>query len=149
MVFLHRLKVTFTACFYISTSVINDNRSEQKFKYIFSHSYIWNSLELFVCTRNKLDITAVKTRQTDDSNANGTRRDIKVKRQMLGTLTSFFSVGLHKVKPVWRNNNISLGSKVKLMRSIAISVFLSIFLYACELWTFAAEVEKRMQAFKM
>ena len=91
----------------------------------------------------------MKTRQTDDSNANGTRRDIKVKRQMLGTLTSFFSIGLHKVKPVWRNNNTSLGSKVKLMRSIAISVFLSIFLYACELWTFATEVEKRMQAFKV
>ena len=42
-------------------------------------------------------------------------------------------------------NNISLGSKMKLMRSLVISIFL----YACESWTLTAELEKRTQAFEM
>ena len=37
-----------------------------------------------------------------------------------------------KLKPIWRDNNISLGSRVKLIRPLVISTFL----YACELWTF-------------
>ena len=52
---------------------------------------------------------------------------------------------LSKLKPIWRDNNISLGSKVKLMHSLVISIFL----YACESWTLTAELEKRMQAFDM
>ena len=47
-----------------------------------------------------------------------------------------------KLKPVWRDNNISLRSKVELMRSLVISIYL----YAYESWTFTAELEKRMQA---
>ena len=64
-------------------------------------------------------------------------REIKVKGQKLGTVTSFKYLGavvsddgskaetlsrieqataaLTKLKPIWRDNNISLGSKVKLM----------------------------------
>ena len=38
------------------------------------------------------------------------------------------TAALTKLKPIWRDNNISLGSKVKLMRSLVISIFL----YACE-----------------
>ena len=90
-----------------------------------------------------------------------------VKGQVLGTVTSFKYLGavvsddgskpevlsriaqataaLTKLKPIWRDNNISLGSKVKLMRSLVISIFL----YACESWTLAAELEKRTQAFEM
>ena len=55
------------------------------------------------------------------------------------------TAALTKMKPIWRDNNISLGSKVKLMRSLVISIFL----YACELWTLTAELEKRTQAFEM
>ena len=40
---------------------------------------------------------------------------------------------------------VSLESKVKLMRSLVISIFL----YACESWTLTAELEKRTQAFEM
>ena len=50
-----------------------------------------------------------------------------------------------KLKPIWSDNKISLGSKVKLMCSFVISIFLN----ACESWTLAAELEKRMQAFEM
>ena len=50
-----------------------------------------------------------------------------------------------KLKPLQRDNNISLGTKVKLMCSLGISIFL----YACESWTLMSELEKRMQAFEM
>ena len=46
---------------------------------------------------------------------------------------------------IWRDNNKSLGSKVKLMCSFVISIFL----YACESYTLTAELEKRTQAFEM
>ena len=50
-----------------------------------------------------------------------------------------------KPKPFWRANKIPLGSKVKLMCSFVISIFLN----ACESWTLTLELEKRMQAFEM
>ena len=52
---------------------------------------------------------------------------------------------LAKQSPVWRDYNISLGSKVKLMHSLVNSIFL----YACDLWTLTAELEKRALAFEM
>ena len=67
------------------------------------------------------------------NSANGIQREIKVKGQKLGTVTSFKYLGavvsddgskpevlsriaqataaLTKLKPIWRDNNISLGSK--------------------------------------
>ena len=42
---------------------------------------------------------------------------------------------LTKLKPIWRDKNICLGSKVKLMRYVVISIFL----YACESWTLTVE----------
>ena len=110
------------------------------------------------CTRYKMEISAEKTKLMTNS-ANGIQREIKVKGQKLGTVTSFKYLGavvsddgskpdilsriaqataaLTKLKPIWRDNNISLGSKVKLMCSFVISIFL----YACESWTLTAELE--------
>ena len=118
------------------------------------------------CTRYKMEISAEKTKLMTNS-ANGIQREINVNGQKLGTVTSFKYLGavvsddgskpeilsriaqataaLTKLKPIWRDNNISLGSKVKLMRSLVISIFL----YACESWTLTAELEKRTQAFEM
>ena len=114
------------------------------------------------CTRYKMEISAEKTKLMTNS-ANGIQREAKVKGQKLGAVTSFKYLGtivsddgskpriaqataaLTKLKPIWRDNNISLGSKVKLMRSLVISIFL----YACESWTLTAELEKRTQAFEM
>ena len=118
------------------------------------------------CTKYKMEISA-ETTKLMTSSANGIQREIKVKGQKLGTVTSFKYLGavvsddgstpevlsriaqvtaaLKKLKPIWRDNNISLGSKVKLMRSLIISIFL----YACELWTLTAELEKRRQAYEM
>ena len=113
-----------------------------------------------------MEINAEKTKLMTNS-ANGIQREIKVKGQKLGTVTSFryleavvsddgtkpevlsrtaqATAALTKLKPIWRDNNISLGSKVKLMRSRVISIFL----YACESWHLTAELEKRMQAFEV
>ena len=55
------------------------------------------------------------------------------------------TAALTKLKPIWRDNNISLGSKVKLMRSLVISIFL----YVCESWNLTAEIEQRTQASEM
>ena len=120
------------------------------------------------CTKYKMEISAEKAKLVLMTNsANGIQREIKVKGQKLGTVTTFKYLGavvsddgckpevfsriaqataaLTKLKPIWSDNNISLGSKVKLMRSLVISIFL----YACESWTLAAELEKRTQAFEM
>ena len=113
-----------------------------------------------------MEISAEKTKLMTNI-VNGIQREIRVKGQKLGSVTSFKYLGtvvsddgskpevlsriaqataaLTKLKPIWRDNNISLGSKVKLMRSLVISIFL----YACESWTLTAELEKRTQAFEM
>ena len=112
------------------------------------------------CTRYKMEIGAEKNKLMTSS-ANGIQREIKVKRQKLGTITSFKYLGavvsddsskpevltmiaqatsaLTKLKPILRDNNISLGSKVKLVRSLVMSIFL----YACVSWTLTAELEKK------
>ena len=97
------------------------------------------------------------------NSANGIQREIKVKGHKLGTVTSFkyleavvsddgskpevlsriaqATAALTKLKPIWRDNNISLGSKskVKLIRTLVISIFL----YACESWTLTADCRVR------
>ena len=82
------------------------------------------------CTRYKMEISAEKTKLMTNS-ANGIQREIKVKGQKLGTVTSFKYLGavvsddgskpevlsriaqataaLTKLKPIWRDNNIPLG----------------------------------------
>ena len=55
------------------------------------------------------------------------------------------TAALSRLKIIWREKNISLASKVKLMRN----VILSTFLYACESWTVTAEIERRIQALEM
>ena len=113
-----------------------------------------------------MEIRAEKTKLMANSD-NGIQRETKVKGQKLGTVTSFKCLGavvsddgskqevlsriaqataaLTKLKPIWRDNNTSLGSKMKLMRSLVITMFL----YDCESWTLAAKLEKRTQAFEM
>ena len=55
------------------------------------------------------------------------------------------TAALTKLRTILRDNHMSLGSNVKLM----ISLVISIFQYACESWTLNAELEKRMQAVGM
>ena len=57
--------------------------------------------------------------------------------QTIGALT--------KLKTIWKDKNIVLSSKIRLMRSLVISIFL----YACETWTLTTELEKKIQATEM
>ena len=103
-----------------------------------------------------METSAEKTKLITNS-VNGIQRVTKIKRQKLGTVTSFkylgvvvlddgskpeilsrivrATTGLTKLKPILRDNNVSLVLNVKLMRSLVISIFL----YASESWTLTAE----------
>ena len=101
------------------------------------------------------------------NNPNGFQREIKIKGQRLEEMENFKYLGaiisnegsnpeilsriaqttaaLSRPKILWRDKNISLASKVKLMRTLILSTFL----YACESWTLTAEIERRIQALEM
>ena len=55
------------------------------------------------------------------------------------------TAALTRWKPDWINESISLSPKIRLMGSLVISIFL----YACELWTLTAELQRRIQAMEM
>ena len=55
------------------------------------------------------------------------------------------TAALAKLKTIWNDKNVVLSSKIRLMRSLVISIFL----YACESWTFTAELERRIRAMEM
>ena len=59
--------------------------------------------------------------------------------------TAQTTAALTRLKPVWNDKSISLSSKIQLMRSLVTSIFL----YACESWTFTAELRRRIQAMEM
>ena len=91
-----------------------------------------------------MEISAEKTKLMTNS-TDGIQREIKVKGQTLGIVTSFKYLGaivsddgskpevlsritqataaLTKLKPIWRDNNISLGSKVKLISPLLFPYF--------------------------
>ena len=117
-------------------------------------------------TRYKMDICPDKTKVITNS-PNGFQREIKIKGQKLEAVenseylrASIFHEGskpvilsriaqttaaLSRLKIIWRDKNISLASKVKLMRTLILATFL----YACERWTLAAEIERRIQVLEM
>ena len=112
-------------------------------------------------TRYKMEIGPDKPKVMTN-NPNGFQREIKIKGQSLEEVENFKYLGaiisnegskpkvlsriaqttaaLSRPKTIWRDRNISLASKVKLM----LTFILSTFLYACESWTLTAEIERRM-----
>ena len=52
------------------------------------------------------------------------------------------TAAMTELKTAWKDQNIFLRSKVKLLHALIISIFL----YACESWTLTAELQKRIQA---
>ena len=117
-------------------------------------------------TRYNMEIGPDKTKVMTN-NQNGFRREINIKGQRLEEVENFKYLGaiisnesskpevlsriaqttatLSRLKISWRNKNISLVSKVKLMRTLILSTFL----YVCESWTLTAEIERRIQALEM
>ena len=113
-----------------------------------------------------MEISAEKTKLMTN-NTSGINTEIKIYGQKLETVTSFkylvsvitdedsnpemFSrivqttTTLTRLKPVCNDRSISLNSKIRLMRSLITSIFL----YACESWTYTAELQRRIQAMEM
>ena len=116
-------------------------------------------------TRYKMEI-GDKTKMMTN-NTNGFQREIKIKGQKLEEVENFKYLGaiisnegskpeilsriaqtttaLSRLKIIWKDKNISLASKVKLMRTLILSTFL----YACKSWTLAAEIDRRIQTLEI
>ena len=117
-------------------------------------------------TRYKMEIGPDKTKVMTN-NPNGFHREIKIKDQRLEEVENLKYLGaifsndgskpeilsrivqttaaLSRLRIIWWDKNISLASKVKLMRTIILSTFL----YTCESWTLTAEIGRRIQALEM
>ena len=113
-----------------------------------------------------MEISAGKTKLMTN-NTNGISTDITASGEKLETVESFKYLGaivsdqgskpeilsriaqttaaLTKLKIIWNDRYVSLKSKIRLMRSLVISIFL----YACESWTLTADIERRIQATEM
>ena len=110
-----------------------------------------------------MEISAEKTKLMTN-NANGISIDIRINGEKLDEVDSFKYLGavvtdqgskpevlsriaqttaaLARLKTIWSDKHISLSSKIRLMRSLVISVLL----YACETWTLTADILKKLQA---
>ena len=97
--------------------------------------------------KTNMEICTEKTKLMTNS-ANGIQREIKIKGQKLGTVTRFKYLGaivsvqgskpevlsriaqanaaLTKLKPIWRDKNISLGSKMKLIDALPCNIHISV-----------------------
>ena len=106
-----------------------------------------------------MEISAEKTKIMANNNADRIPNNINVNGQALQSVNQFQYLGaivtdegsqpeilsriakattaLAKLKPIWKDRNIRLCSKIRLLRSLVISIFL----YACESWTLTAELE--------
>ena len=119
---------------------------------------------------DRLDTTTTRYKMKTKvmtNNPNGFQREIKIKGQRLEEVENFKYLGaiisnegskpeilsrtaqttaaLSRLKIVWRDKNISLASKVKLMRTLILSTFP----YACESWILTAKIKRWIQALEM
>ena len=99
-------------------------------------------------TRYKMEIATDKTKMmTNNPNFKYLRAIIcneGSKPEILSRIAQT-TAALSRSKIIWRDRNISLASKVMLMRTLILSTFL----YACESWILTAEIERRIQALEM
>ena len=113
-----------------------------------------------------MQISAEKT-QLMTNNTNGISTDITIDNKKLETVCSFKYLGaivshdgskpevlsriaqataaVTNLKVIWNYKNIAISSKIRLMRSLTMSIFL----YACETWTITADIERRIHAMEM
>ena len=113
-----------------------------------------------------MEISAEKTKLMTN-NENGISIDIRINSEKLDKVDSFKYLGavvtdqgskpevlssiahttaaLVRLKTIWSDKHISLRSKIRLMRSLVISVLL----YACETWTLTVDILKKLQATEM
>ena len=119
------------------------------------------------CSNYGMEISAEKTKIMTNSYANGLQNQISINGSILQHVNQFIYLGalvtdngskseilsrlakaqssLSKLKTIWEDKNISVSSKIRLLRSLVISIFL----YACESWTLDSYLEKRISSFEM
>ena len=107
-----------------------------------------------------MQISAEKTQLMTNS-TNGSRTDITIDNKKLETVRSIkylgaigsdegskpevlsriaqTTVAVIKLKVTWNDKNITISSKIRLMRFLAMSIVL----YAYETWTITADIEKK------
>ena len=109
-----------------------------------------------------MEVSAEKTKIMTH---NGTlQRDITIQGQKLETVDHFKYLGaiichegsrrevlsraaqtmaaLARLKIIWKDKNIRIKHKIRLMRALVMTIFL----YACETWTHTAELQRRIQS---
>ena len=113
-----------------------------------------------------MQVNAEKTKLMTN-NTNGISTDIRVNGEKLDCVNSFKYLGpiiadegskpeiiariaqttaaLTQLKTIWNDRKIALSSKIGLMRSLVMSIFLC----TCEYWTLTADTERRIQAIEM
>ena len=109
-----------------------------------------------------MEVSEEKTKIMTNNIADGTIEDITINGQQLETVDKFKYLGaqvtdegskpeiiariaqatsaLAKLNPIWKDKNIKMDTKVRLLRSLVMSIFL----YACESWTLSAEMERKI-----
>ena len=119
------------------------------------------------CSSYGMEISAEKTKVMTNVHVKNLQSEFKVKDNILQIVDKFIYLGatvadngskteilsrmakaqsaLSKLKIVWDDKNISVKSKIRLLRSMVISVFL----YASESWTLDVYLQQRIQAFEM
>ena len=112
-------------------------------------------------TAYDMQISAEKI-QLMTNNTNGISTDIPIDNKKLETVRSYKYLGaivsdegsklevlsriaqitavVTKLKVIWDDKNITISSKIRLMRSLAMSIFLD----GCEMWTITADVKRRI-----
>ena len=113
-----------------------------------------------------MEISAENTKLMTN-NTQGISIEVKVNGQRLETVKSFRYLGsiitdegskpeilariaqttaaLTRLKPLWNDRKITVSSKIRLVRSLVMSIFL----YASETWILSADLQKRIQAMEM
>ena len=114
-----------------------------------------------------MEISAEKTKVMTNSHVKNVNSEFKVKDSVLQIVDQFIYLGalvtdngsksevlsriakaqssLSKLKTIWKDKNISVSSKIRLLRSLVISIFL----YACESWTLDSYLQQRIASFEM
>ena len=114
-----------------------------------------------------MEISAEKTKVMTNVYVKDLHTQFKVKDSVLEVVDQFIYLGalvtdsgskkeilsrmakaqnsLSKLKIIWKDKNISIKSKIRLLRSLVISIFL----YACESWTLDAYLQQRIASFEM
>ena len=119
------------------------------------------------CSAYGMEISAEKTKVMTNVHVKDIQTQFKVKDSVLEIVNQFIYLGalvtdngskkeilsrmakaqsaLSRLKIIWKDKNICVKSKIRLMRSLVISIFL----YACESWTLDAYLQQRIASFEM